>query len=161
MGRLQWEHDSWVPVDDLDKRILRILMEDANTPFRDIAAEAGTTVGTVHNRIKRLREGGIIKRFVPEIDAAKAGFGICALIELKMDGGHLVETQKALAQDPHIVAVYDVTGEMDTLFVGKFRDTQDLDRFVKQTLQHKHVKETRTRLALNIVKEGFAPRLDA
>ncbi|HUR63132.1 MAG TPA: Lrp/AsnC family transcriptional regulator, partial [Candidatus Thermoplasmatota archaeon] len=118
------------------------------------------TVGTVHNRIKRLREQGIIKRFLPEVDAGKLGFGICALIELKIAGGHLLEVQQELSKDPHIVAVYDVTGEMDTVFVGKFKDTPDLDKFVKGTLQHKHVKETRTRLVLNVVKEGFAPRLD-
>lgn len=147
-------------MDPLDRRILRILLQDAHTPFRDIAARAGTTVGTVHNRIKKMREQGVIKRFVPEVDAAKLGYGICALIELKIDGGHLVEVQQEMAKDPHIVAVYDVTGEMDTLFVGKFRDTADLDRFVKATLQHRHVKETRTRLALNIVKEGSSPRLD-
>lgn len=135
-------------------------MQDAQTPFRDIAAQSGTTVGTVHNRIRKMREQGVIKRFVPELDAAKLGYGICALIELKIDGGHLVEVQQEIARDPHIVAVYDVTGEMDTLFVGKFRDTADLDRFVKATLQHRHVKETRTRLALNIVKEGSSPRLD-
>jgi len=146
--------------DALDRRILRILMVDAHTPFREIASQAGTTVGTVHNRIKRLRQDGIIKRFLPEIDAQRLGFGICALIELKIAGGHLLEVQQELAQDAHIVAVYDVTGEMDTVFVGKFRDTPDLDRFVKTTLQHRHVKETRTRLVLNVVKEGFSPRLE-
>ncbi len=135
-------------------------MGDAQTPFREIAAQAGTTVGTVHNRIKRLRQDGVIKRFLPEIDAQKLGFGICALIELKISGGRLLEVQRELAKDPHIVAVYDVTGEMDTVFVGKFKDTPDLDRFVKGTLQHKDVKETRTRLVLNVVKEGFAPRLE-
>ena len=146
--------------DALDRKILRILMEDAHTPFREIASRSGTTVGTVHNRIKKLRESGIVKRFLPEIDASKLGFGICALIEMKIAGGHLSEVQQELSRDPHIVAVYDVTGEMDTVFVGKFKDTPDLDRFVKGTLQHKHVKETRTRLVLNVVKEGFAPRLE-
>jgi DNA-binding Lrp family transcriptional regulator len=146
--------------DALDRRILRILMEDAHTPFREIAKKADTTVGTVHNRIKRMREQNIIKRFLPEIDAQKLGYGICALIELKIAGGHLLPVQKELSKDPHIVAVYDVTGEMDTVFVGKFKDTPDLDRFVKGTLQHPHVKETRTRLVLNVVKEGFSPRLD-
>jgi Lrp/AsnC family transcriptional regulator for asnA, asnC and gidA len=146
--------------DELDRRILRILMEDAHTPFREIASRAQTTVGTVHNRIKKLRESGVIKRFLPEVDAQKLGFGICALIELKIAGGHLLEVQQELSRDPHIVAVYDVTGEMDTVFIGKFHDTPDLDHFVKGTLQHKFVKETRTRLVLNVVKEGFSPRLE-
>ena len=146
-------------VDALDRRILTILLEDAHTAFRDIAAQAQTTVGTVHNRIRKMTDEGVIRRFLPEIDATKLGFDICALIELKLDGQHLSEVQRELAQDAHVVAVYDVTGDMDTLFIAKFRDTQDLDRFVKKTLQHKHVKETRTRLVLNLVKEGFVPRL--
>lgn len=149
-----------VMTDALDRAILRILMQDAHTPFREIAEQADTTVGTVHNRIKKLREQGVIKRFLPEIDAQKLGFGICALIELKIAGGRLLEVQRELSKDPHIVAVYDVTGEMDTVFIGKFKDTPDLDRFVKTTLQHADVKETRTRLVLNVVKEGFAPRLE-
>lgn len=146
-------------VDALDRRILAVLMEDAQTPFRDLAQRAGTTVGTVHNRIRRMRQEGIIRRMVPEVDAQKIGYGICALVELRIDGAHLLEVQQEFAQDPHIVAVYDVTGEMDTLFVGKFRDTEDLDGFVKKAIQHPHVKESRTRLALNIVKEGLAPKI--
>ncbi len=146
-------------MDDLDRRILAILQGDAHTPFRDIAARAETTVGTVHNRIKKMRELGIIKRFVPEIDARKIGYDISALVELKIDGARVTEVQRTLARDPRVVAVYDMTGDVDSVLIGKFRDTADLDRFVKTTLQHPHIRESRTRLVLNIVKEGHAPDL--
>ena len=66
--------------DALDRKILRILMTDAHTPFHEIASQAGTTVGTVQNRIKKLRDEGIIKRFLPEVDAGKLDFGITTLI---------------------------------------------------------------------------------
>lgn len=146
-------------VDALDQRILAILLEDAHTPFRDIAKRAGTTVGTVHNRIKKMREAGVIRRFVADVDAQKLGFSICALVDIKLDGAHIEEVQKQLAAHPSVVAVYDVTGDVDCVVVGKFRDTADLDRFVKETLQQKHVRETHTRLALHVVKEAMTPHM--
>lgn len=148
-------------VDDLDRRILQILLEDAHTPFRDMASRAGTTVGTVHNRIKRLQADGVIQRFQVRLDAARLGFPVTAMVELRIDGGHLREVQDAFAADPHVTAIYDVTGDVDTVLVAKFRDTRDLDRFVKDAAQHAHVRDTRTRLVLNIVKEDAVPRMGA
>lgn len=148
-------------VDDLDRRILGILRRDGQTPFRDIAAQAGTTVGTVHNRIKKMQAEGVIQRFAPVLDAALLGFPVTAMVEVRIDGGHLEGVQRALAEDPHVTAIYDVTGEVDTVVVAKFRDTRDLDGFVKRAARMAHVKETRTRLVLNIVKEGTVPRFEA
>lgn len=147
-------------IDELDRSILGILSEDAQTNFKTIAERAGTTVGTVHNRIKRLKDAGIIKRMVPEVDAKKLGYGITALIEFQLHGGHLEDFQAELSKDPHVCSIYDVTGEYDTTVVGKFRDTDDLNAFVKAQLENKWVKRTFTKLVLNVVKESFAPRLE-
>jgi Lrp/AsnC family transcriptional regulator, regulator for asnA, asnC and gidA len=153
-------HKLSVQLDALDRSVLRILSEDAQTNFKTIAERAHTTVGTVHNRIKRLRDLGIIRRMVPEIDAKKLGFGITALIDFQLQGGHLEEFQNQLAKDPHVCSVYDITGDYDTTVVAKFRDTDDLNAFVKGQLSNRWVKGTSTKLVLNVVKESFAPRLD-
>jgi DNA-binding Lrp family transcriptional regulator len=147
-------------LDDLDRSILRVLSEDAQTNFKTIAERSGTTVGTVHNRIKRLKDAGIIRRMVPELDAKKLGFGITAMIDFQLRGGHLEEFQRQLARDPHVCSIYDVTGEYDTTVIGKFRDTDDLNGFVKSQLENKWVKRTVTKLVLNVVKESFAPRIE-
>lgn len=147
-------------LDDLDRAILKILSEDAQTNFKTIAERAGTTVGTVHNRIKRLKDVGIIRRMVPELDAKRLGYGITAMIDFQLAGGHLEEFQRQLAQDPHVCSIYDITGEYDTTVVGKFRDTDDLNAFVKRQLENKWVKRTSTKLVLNVVKESFAPRFE-
>lgn len=146
-------------LDDLDRAILRILASDGQTNFKTIAERCKTTVGTVHNRIKRLRDVGIIRRMVPELDAKKLGFGITALVQFQIQGGHLMEVEQDLGKDPHVCSIYDVTGDYDAVVIAKFRDIDDLNTFVKRMLTNRFVLRTSTHLVLSVVKEGFTPRI--
>jgi DNA-binding Lrp family transcriptional regulator len=146
-------------MDDLDRNILRILSSDAQTNFKTIAERCKTTVGTVHNRIKRLKDDGIIRRMIPELDARKLGFGVTALIQFQIQGGHLQEVEQDLGKDPHVTSIYDVTGEYDAVVVAKFKDIDDLNGFVKRMLTNRFVLRTSTHLVLSVVKESFAPRV--
>jgi Lrp/AsnC family transcriptional regulator, regulator for asnA, asnC and gidA len=146
-------------MDDLDRSILRILQGDAQTNFKTIAERCKTTVGTVHNRIKRLKDDGIIKRMIPELDAKKLGYGVTALIQFQISGGHLQEVEQDITRDPHVCSIYDVTGEYDAVVVAKFRDIDDLNGFVKRMLTNKFILRTSTHLVLSVVKESFTPRV--
>jgi Lrp/AsnC family transcriptional regulator for asnA, asnC and gidA len=146
-------------IDDLDYEIMRILCEDASVNYETIANKVDTSLGTVHNRIKRMKEEGIISRIIPEIDAEKLGFGICALIDVRIQGGHLEELEKKFSKNPNVCSIYDITGEYDTTFVTKFRDTESLNIFVKELAGQKYVQRTHTKLVLNVIKEGFIPKI--
>jgi DNA-binding Lrp family transcriptional regulator len=67
--------------------------------------------------------------------------------------GKLLETQKRIAQDPHVAAVYDVTGDWDSFILGRFTGREDLNGFIKGLLAIPHVDRTVTHLVLNVVKE--------
>lgn len=146
-------------MDDLDRNILKILQGDAQTNFKTIAERCKTTVGTVHNRIKRLKDDGIIKRMIPELDAKKLGYNVTALIQFQIQGGHLQEVEQDITRDPHVCSIYDVTGEYDAVVVAKFRDIDDLNGFVKRMLTNKFILRTSTHLVLSVVKESFTPRV--
>jgi len=146
-------------IDELDQRILRMMMVDSTASYETIAKEAGTSVGTVHNRIKRMKEEGVITKIVPALDAKVLGFDICALIDIRIAGGHMEEVQQAFCDHPNVCSIYDITGEYDSMFVAKFATTGDLNRFIKQLAEHKHVQRTSTKLVLNIVKEDLAPSI--
>ncbi len=143
----------------MDQSILRILLNDASVSQETIAHEVGTSVGTVSNRIKRMKEEGIIKRFIPAVDARALGFDIVALIDIRIAGGHMEEVQQAFCDHPNVCSIYDITGEYDTMFVTKFCSTEDLNAFIKQLAQHKYVQRTSSKLVLNIIKESLAPRI--
>lgn len=146
-------------IDELDTKILQILLKDASLSYESIAADLGTSVGTIHNRIKRMREEEIIARTIAKVDAKKIGYDICALIDIRIQGGHLEEVQKKFTRHKNVCSIYDITGDYDTTFVVKFRTTDELNKFVKELAGHKHVLRTSTKLALNTLKESFVPEI--
>jgi len=137
----------------LDLSILRELKKDARKSHRDIAEKLGVAEGTVYNRVNKLQDMGIIKRFMVDLDFSKLGYDLTAVIGLIVEGGFLQEVEEKIAKKPSVSALYDVTGDYDALVVAKFREREDLDRFVKSVMAIPHVDRTYTMLVLNVIKE--------
>lgn len=144
--------------DETDLMILRELQEDAMTSYRDIAEKLNLSVGTVHNRIKRLKEVGLIKSFSAIVDAEKLGYGLTAIVLMQVEGERIVEVEERLATSKSIIAVYDTTGEFDIIAIGKFKNREDLNTFIKDVLKIQSIKRTVTSIALNVVKEDLRIR---
>ncbi|AIF69229.1 AsnC family transcriptional regulator [Palaeococcus pacificus DY20341] len=142
-------------IDELDRKILRLLQKDARLSYREIAKELNIAVGTVHNRIKRMEENGVLKAFYPKVDYEKIGYGLTAIIGIQAQGKKIVEIEKQIAKDSHVMCVYDVTGDYDIIIVAKFRNREDMNRFVKSVLAIDGVEKTTTHVAMQIVKEEF------
>lgn len=139
--------------DDLDKKIIRALNRNARKSFREIAREVKTSVTGVIHRVKKHEKSGVIKGYIPILDPEYFGFNLIAIIALRISQGKLLETQKEIAKDPRAVAVYDITGEWDSLVVGYFKGTEDLNMFIKNVLSMKYIDRTVTHIVLNVVKE--------
>jgi DNA-binding Lrp family transcriptional regulator len=144
-------------IDELDRKIVRALNANARRSFREIAKEVGTSAPSVIHAVKRLESAGVIKGYVPVVDPEYFGIGLSAIIAVRISKGKLLETQRRIAQDPHVAAVYDVTGDWDSFVVGRFSGREDLNGFIKGLLAIPHVDRTVTHLVLNVVKEE--PRL--
>ena len=144
-------------IDELDRKIVRALNANARKSFREIAKEVGTSATSVIHAVKKLEAAGAIKGYVPVVDPGYFGFGLAAIVAVRFSKGKLLETQKRIAQDPHVAAVYDVTGDWDSFIVGRFSGREDLNGFIKGLLAIPHVDRTVTHIVLNVVKEE--PRL--
>jgi len=144
-----------IVIDDLDRQILTLLQKDARLSYREIAKELRIAVGTVYNRIKRLEEEGVIKGFYPKLDYEKLGYGLTAIIGIRAQGKRIIEIEKEIAKDDHVMCVYDVTGEFDIIVVAKFRGREDMNKFVKSVLSIDGVEKTTTHVAMEIVKEDM------
>lgn len=140
-------------IDDLDLSVLRELKKDARKSHRDIADKLGVAEGTIYNRVNKLQDMGIIKRFMVDLDFSKLGYDLTAVIGLIVDGGFLQEVEEKIAKKPNVSALYDVTGDYDALIVAKFREREELDKFIKSVMAIPHVERTYTMLVLNVMKE--------
>ena len=140
-------------IDDIDKKIVNILLFDADTTNREIAAKCKIALGTVNNRIKRLREAGVIKKKTIFVDYEKIGYQIEVLIALKIKKGGFNEVAKSLASDKNVFLVIDITGDYDAEILARFHTKRQLDEFVKKLQQQPFIESTSTRLILNIYRE--------
>lgn len=140
-------------IDDLDRKILRVMNTNARKSFREIAKEVGTSAAVVIHAVKKLEGLGAIKGYIPVIDAGHFGFDLMAVIALRISQGKLLETQRKIARIPQVAAVYDVTGEWDSLVIAYFRGREDLNDFLKKLTVMRFIDRTVTHIVLNIVKD--------
>ena len=140
-------------MDELDKRILELLSDDGRKSYRKISRELGVSVGTIHNRVDKLIKYGIISKFVPVIDHEKLGYNLTAIIGVEIKGGTVGFLADKKEYKDNLLAVYDVTGQFDGIIIAKFKNTFELNYFIKQLLKEETVIRTYTQTVLNIVKE--------
>ncbi len=140
-------------IDELEEKIIRAMNENARKSLREIAKEVGTSATAVINKVKKLETAGIIKGYIPVVSAEHFGFDLMAIIALRISKGKLLETQEKISRDRRVTAVYDITGEWDSLVVGRFKGRNDLNDFIKGILSLPYVDRTVTHIVLNVVKE--------
>lgn len=140
-------------MDEIDRRILQVLNKNARQSFREVAKEVGLSVTAVIHKIKKLEAAGAIKGYIPVLNPESFGYNLMAVIALRIFKGKLLETQRLIAREPQVMAVYDITGEWDSLVIGHFRTRDDLNNFIKKVLSLRYVDRTVTHLVLNVVKD--------
>ncbi len=140
-------------LDELDVAILRRLNADARKSFRDIARELRVSISTISNRVKRLEQEGIIVGYIPVLDEKKLGYDVLAVIGIRISKGKLLEVQRKIGREDKVVDVYDVTGEYDSVIIARFKNTKELDAFIKRLVAMENVERTYTQVVLNVVKQ--------
>ena len=141
-------------IDDVDRRILAVLLADARTSMRSIAEEVGVALGTVSNRVKRMEEMGVIHGYGVHIDAEKVGWTMTVLCGLRIEKGQLMEVQRRIAEDSRVFGIYDVTGEFDSMVLARVRNRAHLDDLSKTVLSSEGIIRTVTHVVLNTVKQN-------
>ncbi len=142
-------------MDDIDRKIIRLLQKDARKSFNKIADSIGIAVGTAYNRVKSLEDRGILKGYTIMLDSAKLGYGLTALILIEAEGRYLPEVEKELSKLDEVICIYDITGDYDVAVVARFKNRDTLNSFIKSALKMPHVTRTVTNVVLNVVKEDF------
>jgi len=78
---------------------------------------------------------------------------LTVVIGMRIQKGRLIEIQEKIAKDSRVYAVYDVTGDFDSMIVAKASNRKDLDDLSKNVLSIEGVERSVTHLVLNTVKE--------
>lgn len=142
-------------LDTIDRKILEILLHAATTPKAEVARMVGIAASAIFERIRRLEESGIIRRYEARLDARKLGFGTLAYIsitERKPTGE--VDTGKLLAGVTGVEEVHKIAGRDCFLVKIRARDTEALGEVLDHEINPiPTVAETATTIVLKTIRE--------
>lgn len=145
-------------IDSVDKKILRILQENARTPNTEIARQVGLVPSAILERIRKLEERGVIQGYGVRLNGQAIGLGLLAFVLVRTDelcGEN--KAARALANIPEVLELHHVAGEDCFLMKVRTADTEALGRLLRERIGAlESVRSTRTTIVLHTTKETEA-----
>ena len=139
-------------LDKTDEEILSALRHNCRGSYREIARRLKIHPTTLITRIARLEKSGVILGYGTNLDLSKLGYDFMGVVQVKIAMGKLIETQEKISRMRGVVAVYDVTGEYDSVAVIAARSREQFSLLIKSFLNLAHVEHTNTQVILKVVK---------
>jgi DNA-binding Lrp family transcriptional regulator len=139
-----------VAFDELDRRIVGALVDDARVTHAEIGARVGLSAPAVKRRVDRLRATGAITGFSARVDASALGWSTEAYVELFCRGRTSpAEIAAAVGKHPEVVDACTVTGEADALLHIRAADMRHFERVVERISAEPLVERTRSVIVLS------------
>lgn len=148
-------------LDELDRQILHRLIKDASMPYTDIARELGVSGGTIHVRMKKMQDAGLVRGSRLIIEPNLLGYDICAFLGIYLNKGSVYrEVSNSLLEIPEVVELHYTTGIYNLFAKVLCRDTAHLRTVLNDKIQEINgVERTETFIALDtpILREISIP----
>ncbi len=102
-------------LDEVDRKILEILRRDARTPFTEIGRTLGISDATVHVRVKKMMDDGVLKRYTIVVNEEARDRKVYGFVLLNVKPGSLEELAKKLVENERVSSVYEIHGPNDLI----------------------------------------------
>ena len=137
-------------LDEIDKQILGMLLDDSRKPLSHISQEVGISSPAIRERMRKLEQEGIIKGFSTIVDYKKLGLGLTAFIGLNMDESKCCQEDVffELEKIPRVLEAHFTNGEEDILVKVVTENTETLVDLLGQMNAIDGVNRTKTMIAL-------------
>ncbi|MEU8512817.1 Lrp/AsnC family transcriptional regulator [Kitasatospora sp. NPDC048722] len=138
------------PFDELDRKIVAALIENARTSFNEIGAAIGLSGTAVKRRVDRLRADGVITGFTATVRPAALGWNTEAFVEVYCDSAAPPRRMAEVVRDyPEIVAAMTVTGGADALLHVRATDVAHFEEVLERIRTEPFVRKTVSHLVLS------------
>ncbi|MBX2966526.1 MAG: Lrp/AsnC ligand binding domain-containing protein [Cyclobacteriaceae bacterium] len=137
-------------LDNTDLKILEILMQDAKRPYTEVAKKVFVSGGTVHVRMNKLEEAGIVEKTTLKVNYAKLGYDITAFLGIFLEKSALYDKVLAkLKSIPEITSIHYTTGNYSMFCKIHCRDTNHLKEVLHDKIQQVNgIERTETMISL-------------
>ncbi len=137
-------------IDNLDKKILNIIMKNARIASKDVAVDCGVSRAAIHQRIQRLIEMKVITGSGYTVNPKALGYNTCTYVGVSLEKGSMYrEVVGELEKIPEVVECHYTTGPYSMLIKVYAKDNQHLMELLNDKIQHiSGVTETETLISL-------------
>ncbi len=135
--------------DQMDRKILGVLVRDATRSYADLGREVGLSAPAVHERVKRLRSSGAIRETVARIDGAAVGKPLLVFVHVVSQNWGYSRALAELTALPEVEEAHSCTGDASVILKVRLADTEALESFLRQILSFESVVATRTFVTLS------------
>lgn len=139
-------------MDDLDRRLIGLLQQDASRPLKTLAAEVGLARSSVRERIARLESAGVIRRYT--IDVALPGAGPSAVLLVRLAQTPSPAAVAEIVAIPEVFRCRSLSGDIDLLVEVAGADIAQINRIRDRVAQVRGVTDVTTSFVLNRDKEA-------
>lgn len=137
-------------IDNVDLKILSLLAEDAKMPYTEVAKKVFVSGGTVHVRMRKMEEMGIVRGTTLNMDYSKMGYDITAFLGIYLEKSSLYDgVIKHLIKIPEIVKIHYTTGNYNIFVKMHCKDTKHLKDVLHDKIQTiEGIERTETSISL-------------
>jgi len=143
-------------VDDIDRRLLRLLQRDGRMTNVDLSRQANMSQAATHDRVRRLQQDGLIEGYTVKLNPAKLDRALLVFVEVTLDrtsSSAFDQFAQAVLRAPEILECHMVAGGFDYLIKARVRDMQAYRRFLGETLVSlPGIRQTHTYTVMEEVK---------
>ena len=144
-----------VRLDEMDRKILRELQEDASQSLDEIARKVGSSKTPVWNRIRKLKDAGVIGRQTVLLDAEALGLEACFFVLIRTSE-HEAEWQrkflKALKERPEVLEAHRLAGDIDYILKVRVRNARAYDDFYQALISEVKIYNVTALLSMEEIK---------
>ncbi|MEP0367072.1 MAG: Lrp/AsnC ligand binding domain-containing protein [Cyclobacteriaceae bacterium] len=137
-------------IDNIDLKILNLLMDDAKIPYTEVAKKVFVSGGTVHVRMKKLEEMGVVQGTTLQMDYSKLGYDVTCFMGIYLQKSSLYDqVVDLLRKIPEIVKVHYTTGDYNIFIKIHCKDTKHLKDVLHDKIQKvEGIERTETFISL-------------
>jgi Lrp/AsnC family transcriptional regulator, leucine-responsive regulatory protein len=139
-------------VDAIDRRIIGLLIDDADRTYAQLGREVSLSAAAVHERVRRLRASGVIRRTTVEVDPDAIGRPVLAYVLVDTEGWVKRELFAATRDEPRIEEAHSIAGSSNFLVKVRARDPEELEDVLHELYGVRGVVRTRT---IMVLRRGF------
>ncbi len=142
-------------LDEMDRKILAELQEDAGQSLDEIARKVGSSKTPVWNRIKRMKESGVIRRQTAVLDAEALGLEACFFVLIRTSE-HEAEWQRkflqALLERPEVMEAHRLAGDIDYILKVRVKNARAYDSFYQALISEVRIFNVTALLSMEEIK---------